>query len=58
MSDKPRGFPAKYVLLKVLVLPEDKAFVERVKAEHRFQTVNETVRFLLKGLRDADAARQ
>jgi hypothetical protein len=47
MNDKPRrGFPAKYVLLKLLVLPEDRAYVKSVQAAQGLPSLNETGRLI------------
>ena len=48
MSDKPkRGFPAKYVLVKLLVLPEDKAYLDAVEAAQALLSRNEAGRLVI-----------
>lgn len=54
MSDERRhGYPPRYVLLKVLVLPADLAYVDDVQATQQIRSRNETVRHILKEAREA-----
>lgn len=54
MSDKPRrGFPAKYVLLKLLVLPEDLAYVNAVQAAQGLPARNDAGRLIIGEARTA-----
>lgn len=53
MSDKPRGFPPKYVKLYTLVWPIDMDYIDRVQAEHKLKTRNDAVRHILQTAREA-----
>lgn len=53
MSDGKRGFPAKYVLLKLLVLPADLAYVVNVQSDQSLPSRNDAARLIFKEARDA-----
>lgn len=48
MTDKPkRGFPAKYVLVKLLLLPEDREYLDRVRLAQKLDSRNDAGRLVV-----------
>ena len=47
MSDGKRGYPRRYVLLKVLILPDDMAYLQEVKAARSLRSLNATARLVI-----------
>jgi hypothetical protein len=48
MTRKPqRGFPAKYVLVKLLLLPEDRDYLERVQVTRKLKSRNDAGRLVI-----------
>lgn len=54
MSDeRKRGYAPRYVLLKLLVLPEDFAYINQVQSDRALPSRNDAARLVLKEAREA-----